>query len=330
MRDFDYYRPGSAKEASRLLAGTSGTSAKAGGTDLLPMLKSGVAEVRGVVNLLGVEELEGITVSGEEISIGATTTIASLAENEDVQRAAPGVAEAARLTATPLIRNRATLGGNLAQRPRCWYFRNQEYPCLKKGGATCYAREGENKYHAIFENFMCCMVHPSNLAPALWTHEARVHVIGPRGERSIPMNRFFARPGEKPDSEVRLNPGEVITRVTLKPRGPRSGSSYVEVREKQSFDWALVSAACHLTLDGGGKVERCAVVVSSVAPVPLRRWEAEHVISGRKITEESALEAGEAALEGASPLRDNAYKLRMLKACVADAILEAGRRAEEK
>lgn len=329
MDNFDYYRPRTAAEASNLLATVERSHAKAGGTDLVPMLKETLTLAGSIVSLLSSSDLGGIENGPQGLFIGATASIADVAAHADVMKHAPGVASAAEKTATPLVRNRATVGGNLAQRPRCWYFRNPLYPCLKKGGDTCYAKDGENKYHAIFQNGTCCMVHPSNLAPALWAHGARVHVLGPDGERTVDMGSFFAPPGEKKDSEVRLERGEVIRGVQLEVLPAGSGTSYIEVREKQSFDWALVSAACRVDREGD-VIKDARVVVSAVAPTPLRREAAERAVRGRRLTEELALSAGMAAAAGATPLEANGYKVRMLRACVAEALLEAWRNGEER
>lgn len=327
MRNFDYYQPEAAAAALEVLAKVKGARLKAGGTDLVPLLKDGITRPEAVVNLLPAADLAGIKTGADgRIWIGATTTIHDLDVHEGVRKAATAVAEAAHGTATPLVRMRATVGGNLCQRPRCWYFRHPYYPCSKKGGEKCFAAEGENKYHAIFNNVTCNIVHPSNLAPALWAFDAAIAVSGPKGAKEVPIAEFWVTPEEDIRTEIVLDPDELVTGVTFAPSGKGSGSAYVEVQEKQSYDWAMVSCAARVDLDGG-TVKDLRVVVSAVAPVPLRREAAEAVLRGQAFTEELAWKAGAAAVEGATPLRDNGYKVPMLKACVAHTLIEAARRA---
>jgi xanthine dehydrogenase YagS FAD-binding subunit len=327
MRNFDYFRPADAAAAVAALGTAKGARAKAGGTDLVTTLKEKIASPPALVSLLGAKELAGIRRGeGGLFEIGATTLIADIAADAALSKEAGAVADAAAMTATPLIRNRATLGGNLCQRPRCWYFRNHDYDCSKKGGTTCFAADGENKYHAIFDNVTCNIVHPSNLAPALWAHDATIEVLGPKGKRTAAIAEFWVRPEEDMSTEVALDEGEIVTAVRFAPCAKASGSVYHEVREKQSYDWALVNASVRVDLDGD-TVKAARIVVSAVAPVPMRREKAEAAIVGRKVTPETAKAAGAAAVEGATPLRDNGYKVRMLAACVANTILEADRRA---
>lgn len=320
MKNFDYVQPKTAAQACASLA--SGAVSKAGGTDLVPMMKHRIATPGKVANLSEVAELMGIVERDDAFEIGATTTIAAVAEHPDLGRRATCVFEAARKTATPLVRNLATVGGNLAQRPRCWYFRHPDYPCAKKGGEICYAAEGENKYHAIFDNLTCNIVHPSNLAPALWALDAEVIVRNQQGERAIPIGEFWVIPELDMSRETVLADDDLITKVRFQKPGKGSGSCYLEVREKQSYDWALVSAAARIDR-AGDSVRDLRLVVSAVAPTPLRREAAEAVLRGKPFSEELAEKAGRAAVEGATPLRDNGYKVRMLAACVKHALLTA-------
>lgn len=329
MRNFDYYLPNTTSEVRDVLKKVKGARAKAGGTDLMGLLKDRLTAPESVVSLDNVGELAGIKeTSGQSVWIGATTTIASVAANKTVRRTAMAVAEAAERTGTPLIRNKATVGGNLCQRPRCWYFRHPDYPCSKKGGDTCFAQEGENKYHAIFENVTCNIVHPSNLAPALWAHDAKVHVLGTNGKtRDIGIDEFWVLPEEDMSKETVLEDDDLVTGVTYKRNEAGSGSAYIEVREKQSYDWALTNAAARVDLSGN-RVKDVRLVISAVAPVPMRREEAEAVLKGKAFSEELAWKAGEAAVAEATPLRDNKYKVRLLKATVAHTLIAAAKRAK--
>ncbi|NRA95121.1 MAG: FAD binding domain-containing protein [Planctomycetes bacterium] len=328
MRNFDYYLPSTTSEAQDVLKKVKGARAKAGGTDLMGLLKDRLTAPDSVVSLDNVGELTGIKERDGGVWIGATTTIATVAANKTVHRGGEAVAEAAARTGTPLIRNRATVGGNLCQRPRCWYFRHPDYPCSKKGGETCYAQEGENKYHAIFDNVTCNIIHPSNLAPALWAHDAKIHVLGANGKtRDIGIDEFWVLPEEDMSKETVLEDGDLVTGVTYTPGGRSSGSAYVEVREKQSYDWALTNAAARIDLSGS-RVKDVRLVISAVAPVPMRREDAEAVLKGKAFSEDLAWKAGEAAVADATPLRDNKYKVRLLKATVAHTLIAAAQRAK--
>ncbi len=327
MKNFDWITPAT-PEAAVQAAAQAGRAFLGGGTDLLPLMKSGLREPTGVVQLKGLTGMERLELTADGITIGASITLAALCTDTLVQRSLPAVFDAARHAATPLVRNRATVGGNLCQRPRCWYFRHPDYACSKKGGDTCYAIEGENKFHAIFDNTTCNIVHPSNLGPAFWAHDAVVVVLGPKGERRIPVAEFWVRPEEDMRTEVALEPGELITSVSCKPLSGRSGSAFEEVNEKQSYDWGLVACAARLTLDGD-KASDVRIVIGAVAPVPLRREAAEAVLNGKVPNEAAAWAAADAAIAGATPLRDNAYKVTMLRACVKNAILTAAARARK-
>jgi xanthine dehydrogenase YagS FAD-binding subunit len=184
------------------------------------------------------------------------------------------------MTATPLIRGLATVGGNLCQRPRCWYFRHPDYHCTKKGGTTCFAAEGENKYHAIFDNVTCNIIHPSNLAPALWALDATVHITGPKGPSQISIADFWVLPEEDIKTEIVLDEDQFVTGVSMAPLGAGSASWYMEVREKQSYDWALTACAARIDLSGS-QVKDVRIVLGAVAPVPLRKVSAEEVLSGK-------------------------------------------------
>ena len=326
MKNFDWITPTTAKEAVDACA--TGRSFMAGGTDLITLMKAGLHEPAGIISLSRVTGLDEIIEDHGGITIGARVTLAQVAEHVTLQRRASAIADAARSAATPLVRNRATVGGNLGHRPRCWYFRHPDYPCSKKGGDTCFAIEGENKYHAIFDNTTCNIVHPSNLGPAFMAHDAEVQILGPKGERKLSIHEFWVRPEEDMRTEIALDAGELITRIDIKPMGARTGSAFEEVNEKQSFDWGLVAAAVRLTLDGD-KATDVRIILGAVAPVPLRREEAEKVLSGSVPTEQAALAAAEKAIEGATPLRDNHYKVAMLKACIKNAILMAAARARK-
>jgi len=223
-------------------------------------------------------------------------------------------ADAAAAAATPQIRNAATLGGNLAQRPRCWYFRREDFRCRRKGGSECFAIDGQNEMHAVFDNDLCAIVHPSATGTALTALGASLLLRGPSGERAVPVEDFFVRPQVDVTRENVLRPGELIVEVRV-PAGRRSG--YVKLMEKQSFDWPLAEAAVALGDDPR-------VVLGAAAPIPWRARAAEALLRGKRVDDALATQAAEAALQGAKPLQHNGYKVPILKTAVRRALLAAG------
>jgi xanthine dehydrogenase YagS FAD-binding subunit len=328
VKNFDYVLPRTTAEASAAAA-KAGAMLKAGGTELLDRVKEGVADPQALVNLLSVSGLAGVSQADGRVVLGALTTLAELAENGALATTAPGVGEAARETATPLVRNRGTLGGNLAQRPRCWYFRNETYDCLKKTGAECFGIPGENKYLAILGNTKCAAVHPSNLATILWALDAKLKIVeAGKPATELAFDGFFTTPEQDVKRENVLLPGQVIESVSFE-AAPAKGSAYYEVNEKDSFDWALASCGVRLALDGD-RIAEARVVVSAVAPTPLRLAAVEAALKGRPATEATFAAAAETAAAGATPLRDNGYKVQLLKVCVKRALTQAAARARNK
>jgi xanthine dehydrogenase YagS FAD-binding subunit len=253
------------------------------------------------------------------LRIGALTTISDIAASDEVARSFPGLAQAARDVASPQLRNQGTLGGNLCQRPRCWYFRG-EFHCAKKGGDTCYAIEGENRYHAIFGGDPCYIVHPSDTAPMLVALGASVKVAGQGEERTVALEDFFVLPDEELYKENVLQPGEMVTEISVPP--PASGlvSSYRKVRERGSWDFALASVALALRMSGG-RVEEARVVLGGVAPKPWRSPAAEAALAGKQLDTATAQAAAEAAVAGAEPLEQNGYKVLLVKGVVEESLL---------
>jgi len=320
MNRFDYVRAASAKEAVDLLAATKGAMLKASGTDLLDRMKSFIDTPSRIVSLSGAAELGGVTVEVGATRIGALVTLTKVAET---LKAGPhaAIGRAAGEAATPQIRNVATVGGNLCQRPRCWYYRLAEVSCLKKGGKTCPALEGDNRFHAIFETGPCPIVHPSNLSGPLMAFDAKIHAQGPKGNRDIPAAEFFTLPKADIARENVLERDEVITSVTV-PSWEGATSAYLEAREKESFDWSLVNATVVLKL-ADGVCKEARVVLGSVAPIPRRVPAAEAALVGKKIDEAVAAEAARVAFADATPLAGNAYKIPMGRAITKRAILAA-------
>jgi xanthine dehydrogenase YagS FAD-binding subunit len=254
------------------------------------------------------------------VEIGAGTTLAEIADNATIKDQFPSIAAAAGQIGGPQIRNMGTLGGNLCQRNRCWYFRDEHVNCLLKGGQKCFATDGENQYHAIFtKGHKCVIVNPSTLAPALVALKATASVQGPKGKRVIELAKFFRAPSTPEEREHVLAADEMVTSVVLPL--PGKNASY-EVRHKQAYDWPLVQAAAAFTLDGK-KASDVRIVLGHVAPTPHIAETAAKELEGKEVTEATATAAGKAATQGAAPLSGNKYKLKLVEVAVKRAILLA-------
>jgi|1185.fasta_scaffold21851_2 xanthine dehydrogenase YagS FAD-binding subunit len=313
MKAFSWIEPGDL--ASAIAAGTQqGALYKAGGVDLADRMKEHLDEPSSLVNLRRLRDLDFVKLEGGVLRLGPLVTLATLATDARIRKAAPALADAAGAAATPQIRNAATLGGNLAQRPRCWYFRKEEFHCRRKGGTECFALAGQNEMHAVFDNDLCAIVHPSAAGTALTALGASLVLRGSSGERTVAADDFFVRPSKDITRETVLGPGELIVEVRV-PAGRKSG--YVKLMEKQTFDWPLAEAAVAL-----GEDPR--VVLGAAAPVPWRARQAEAIVRGRDVDEALAAEAAKAALAGAKPLEHNGYKLPLLEVAVKRALLLAG------
>jgi xanthine dehydrogenase YagS FAD-binding subunit len=327
---FSLVRPRSIDEAqAEVAAAPERRVLRGGGVDLIDHLKEGLITPERVVDLRHVEDptLRSITLGPKgEFTVGAMTSLASVAETLDADAGAQvtlaALQRAAQGAATPNIRNAATVGGNLLQRPRCWYYRNRELVCLKKGGSTCLAVSGDNRYHAIFGGGPSYIVHPSSLASALSALGAEVDVRGVDGkERTLPIPELFVAPGQDVMREHVLAPGEVLMRVRVPAQADRR-SWYQAAREKQSFDWPLVEASVSLRLSGG-KMTDVRVVLGHVAPIPWRSQAAESVLEGKKPSEALFASAGDAAVSDARPLANNAYKIPMARGLLRHALHRA-------
>jgi xanthine dehydrogenase YagS FAD-binding subunit len=292
----------------------------AGGMDLLGMMKDYIVSPERVVSIRSLDQT--ITSADGGLRIGAAVKIADLVEHAQARRLFPALVTAAEDVGTPQIRNVGSVGGNIMQRPRCWYFRNEEFNCLKKGGSRCFAVEGENQYHAIFGDGPCHIVHPSSLAVPVIAYGGRFRVAGPNGAREIDAGQFFQMPNQNLYGETVLQPDEIVTHVLLPAPGQRSAT--YEVRFKQSHDWPLAAASVNLVMSGPA-VKSARVVLGAVAPIPWRAQAAERVLAGKAITEAVATEAAAAAVAGARPMSGNAYKIQIAKTAVKRAIMAASR-----
>jgi xanthine dehydrogenase YagS FAD-binding subunit len=299
--------------------------AKAGGIDLLDLLKEGLLRPAKLVNL---GDVPGLSEVAEEkdggLRIGPVVTLAALAAHRLVRERYPALAEALSGAASPQIRNVATLGGNLLQRPRCWYFRSNAYHCLRKGGGHCFAVAGANQYHAIFNNMACAIVHPSTAATVLVALGASIEITtAADAARLLSLENFFVAPERDLQRENDLQPHEIVTAIRL-PKLPASlHMAHLKQAEKESFDWPLADVAVALDLGAGGACTRAAIILGGAAAVPYRAKAAEAVLTGKRIDEKLAADAAHAALDGATPLADNGYKLPLFETLIRRALLKA-------
>ena len=324
MKAFAYVNATNPKEALAALSSERGKAVPlAGGQDLLALMKDYIYQPDSVVNVKGLSKAIAVPggASADAVVIGAAARLADLAEHQALKKALPALAHAAAEAGTPQIRNQGTVGGNLCQRPRCWYFRNEEFHCLKKGGARCFAVDGENQFHAIFGDAPCHIVHPSSLAVPLMAYEATFRILGPAGERDVPAADFFLTPDRRMYGENVLEPNELLTEVTV-PIRPNQKSAHYEVRFKQSHDWPIAFATVVLSMRGD-TVTSARVVMGAVAPVPWRAPAAEAALVGKTVTEGLAEKAAEAAVANAKPMTGNAYKVQIARTAVKRAILQS-------
>jgi xanthine dehydrogenase YagS FAD-binding subunit len=326
MKAFEYISAESFDAAAAYLADAkSPTLVKAGGIDVVDRLKERLDTPLHVLNLKTMRRPKDdppIQWGADGVTIGALATLSEIAHDARMQRELPAVATAAEEAATPQVRNVATLGGNLCQRPRCWYYRSIDFNCLKKGGSTCYAVDGDNRYHAVFGAGSCHIVHPSNMAMPLIGCGAVLKIVrwndGKRVERTEPIEAFYRVPVNPQHDEHTLEAGELIESVHVPKAawGPRS--AYVELREKQSFDWPLVSGCADLNDRAKPRV-----LVGAVAPIPWRLAKIEMLIAGQALNDALIAKARAEAMKGAEPMSKNAYKVQLVGVAVERALRQA-------
>lgn len=297
----------------------------AGGTDLLGLMKDrisgpGMPVPDVLVNVKRIPELAGITeLPDGGLRIGAAVTLVDVERNPRVAGRFPALAQAAGAVATGQIRAMGTVGGNLCQRPWCWYFRHPQFPCLKRGGRQCFALPGNNRtYFSVLGLGVCVMSHPSDLAPALMALDARVTVAGPAGRRAVPIDQFFR--GPKSLTETVLERAEIIVAVEVPAPAAGTRSLFLKHRVRNTWDFALSEVAVSAS-PGAGCWDGVRIALGGVAPFPYRATAAEAVLTGRAPTESRVREAAEAALGRARPLAQNGYKIDLTKALVARALM---------
>ncbi|HUI68528.1 MAG TPA: xanthine dehydrogenase family protein subunit M [Nitrospirota bacterium] len=315
LTNFSYIRPKSLKEAVKQLS-SEGAGLSAGGTDLLGCLRDHVFDIKKMVSISGLNDLRGIKKNADgSLRIGALTTIAEVAENPLVKENYPALAQSALEVASPQLRNQGTIGGNLCQKPRCWYYRG-EFHCIRKGGQKCFAVTGENQYHCILGGGPCFIVHPSDTAPALAAFEASVRIVGPKGTRTVTVENFHVLPRIDVHRETVLGPGEIVTEIML-PAAQGLRSSYRKVRARASWDFALASMALAIQFNND-VVAKARVVLGAAAPVPWRSRETENEILGRQLDADTVSKAAEAAVRQAQPLQYNDYKIPLFRGMIEE------------
>lgn len=320
---FSYIRARSLDEAIHFLS-MDDARVHAGGTDLLGCLREQIFDVTTVVSIAGLKELSGIeTTPAGGLRIGSLSTIAEIARHPVIRTKYRALSMAASEVASPQLRHQGTIGGNLCQKPRCWYYRG-EFHCLRKGGDQCYAVEGENAYHCILGGENCFIVHPSDTAPAMMALQANVKIAGPKGQRKVALENFFVSPSEDYTRETVLEPAELVTEIILPPPPEGLRSSYRKVRTRRAWDFALAGVALAIVF-AGDQVVDCRVALSGAAPVPWRSTEAERAVKGRKLDQNRVAKAAEAAMKNAEPMEQNEYKIPLFRNLIEQQMMVIGK-----
>jgi xanthine dehydrogenase YagS FAD-binding subunit len=327
MNAFEYVNARSFQHASQSLTGEENESKLiAGGIDLLTELQARIIEPKRVVNLKSIPGLTKIDSNDRGLTLGPLVTLAAIERHPVIMRDYTALAEAAHSVGSPQIRNVGTIGGNLCQRPRCWYYRDETIKCFKKGGVRCYAAEdeGANKYNAILGGGPSYIVHPSDCATALVALGAVIRYGNGRGKpKEVPAEQFFVLPNERLHFENILGdkePNEILQEIFIPKPARGTRSAYLKFRERDSFDWAMSAVAAVAQVEDGDRIRDIRVVLGGVAPKPWRSKEAEQVLNGQRFTTGLANQAADAALAPAKPLSKNAYKVPLTKVLLRRAV----------
>src|SRR6266850_1935015 len=329
MRGFELYDAGTVKEAVDLLTKHSGRTVKVvgGGSDIVGGVMKDWVQGKGMplpevlIDITTIKDIVGIKTDGGGTTIGAATTLTDVIDNKDLASKVPVLTNAALSVASPLIRNFGTLGGNINQRPRCWFFRGEDFNCYKKGGDFCYAVTGDNRYHAIIGGELCYIVHPSDTATALLALNATAKVTGVNGDKTVTFDEYFTGPRVDVLRENVLKPGEFMTHVTIP--APAAGTKYgwTKLKDRQVYDFALTSVAISFTLDGGNWKDG-RVVLGGVSPVPYRAKVVEDALKGKDV-KATAKAAAAQIRTVARPMSLNAYKVDLAAGLIERTLLEA-------
>jgi xanthine dehydrogenase YagS FAD-binding subunit len=321
MKNFKIAQPQTIEQVTSFLAQEKERICiMAGGTDLLGEIKEETIEPDIIIDLTSIPNLSYIKKEKGGVHIGALTTVAEMAEDPMIKQEYRGLHEAAKVIATPQLRNLGTVGGNLCQRPRCWYYRDPEVVCRKKGGSKCFAFRGRNKYHAIFGGGMCYIVHPSDLAPALIAFDAEVSISFPNGEKTLPLADFIAPPSANVRKENILNSDELVKEIKLPLAKKNERSTYSKFMERGAWDFAVVSTAVKGNISGSA-FKDIKIVLGGVAPIPWRLKKAEDLIKGKSVNETLVRKAAQEALKDAEPLAENSYKKDLVEVVLYRAVL---------
>lgn len=328
MKGFDFHEPTGVGEAVGLL-NTLGTGAKvvAGGSDLYGGIMKDWVQGKGMplptalIDLTTIPELHGIKVSASSTSIGASTTLTELIENKDVADRFPVLVDAARSVASPLIRNFGTVGGNINQRPRCWFFRGENFNCYKKGGDFCFAVTGDNTYHAVIGGELCYIVHPSDTATALLALNATAKVAGPSGTRDVPFDNYFIGPREDVLRETVLKPNELMTEITIPNPAPGTKMAWTKLKDREVYDFAVVAVAVAFTVDAGKWVDG-RITLGGVSPVPYRAKVVEDALKGKDI-KATVKQAAAQIRTVARPMSANGFKVDLAQNLIERTVLQA-------
>jgi xanthine dehydrogenase YagS FAD-binding subunit len=319
MKEFKLAQPQSLKQVASLPSDGQ-YYLMAGGTDLLDEIKNGIIEPVVVVDLKSIPDLAYIQKRNGKVHIGAMTHVSKLAEDPTIKTSYHGLHEAANSLATPQLRNVGTVGGNLCQRPRCWYYRDAQVDCRKKGGSRCFATRGRNRYHAILGGDICHIVYPSDLAPAFISMDAEVTIASPNGEKTVLLEDFYSLPRVDVKKENILKTNEILKEIKIPQPKTGTKSTYIKFKERGTWDFALVSAAVSGIVSGKTFVG-IKIVLGGVAPIPWRLKKAEDLIKGKAVTENLVNQAAKEALSDARPLEENAYKQELATVAISRAVL---------
>ena len=319
MNGFEFISTRNVEDAGEQLANGKSAQIIAGGTDLLGEIKQGTIRPERLVSLQGIDDLRGVRIYDEGAIIGSMATLGEVADSDVIRRRFAALSEACDSVATPQIRNVGTLGGNLCQRPRCWYYRSPHFDCRKKGGEQCFAYEGASKFHAIFDTEVCPSVHPSDTAVALIALDARVLLVSTDGARMLPVEDFYISPSTDVTRENVMERGEILAEVVIPTVTSNSRSVFVKAKERQAMDFALASVAMSLEVDGD-VISGSRVALGGVSPLPFRARGAEQALTGCSVGDIEPGLVGQLAVEGARPLADNGYKVRLTSGLVSRAL----------
>jgi xanthine dehydrogenase YagS FAD-binding subunit len=329
MRGFDLYEPASVAEATQTLA-QLGAAAKVigGGSDLVGGILKDWVQGKGMplpdalIDLTTIPGLDQISVGSDGARIGATATLTDIVEHKDLQQQFPVLTQAAQSIASPLIRNFGTLGGNINQRPRCWFFRGEGFNCYKKGGDFCFAVTGDNRYHAIIGGELCYIVHPSDTSTALLALNASARVSGNGAERVVPFDSYFHGPREDVLSENVLKPNEILLEVQIPKPAAGTKMAWTKIKDRQVYDFAMSSVAVAFTTDANGVWQDGRVALGGVAPVPYRATVVEDALKGKDVRATAKAAAAQIRTV-ARPMSLNAYKIDLVQGIIERTLLQA-------